>query len=169
MRYGVLQFLKGLGALLAALLVSFSVYLIHASSFTGGESTYYLYSASSQAQIKQALSLADLAHLKGESAVYVFEKERAENAAGTPVNEYASMEEALPEAGASAFAFAEDFISAYDAKLCFAEEIGGTLSFYCYSPRLKGGVILNGRKINLHIAVRAESVAVGTPIIFGGY
>ena len=82
MRYGVLQFLKGLGALLAALLVSFSVYLIHASSFTGGESTYYLYSASSQAQIKQALSLADLAHLKGESAVYVFEKERAENAAG---------------------------------------------------------------------------------------
>ena len=96
MRYGVLQFLKGLGALLAALLVSFSVYLIHASSFTGGESTYYLYSASSQAQIKQALSLADLAHLKGESAVYVFEKERAENAAGTPVNEYASMEEALP-------------------------------------------------------------------------
>lgn len=84
MRYGVLQFLKGLGALLAALLVSFSVYLIHASSFTGGESTYYLYSASSQAQIKQALSLADLAHLKGESAVYVFEKERAENAAARP-------------------------------------------------------------------------------------
>lgn len=169
MRYGVLQFLKGVGALLAALFVSFSVYLIHSSSFTGGESTYYLYCASSQAEIKRALSLADLAHLKGESAVYVFEKGRTEDVADAPIDEYTAIEEILPEAGENASAFAEDFISAYDAKLCFAEEIGNTLSFYCYSPQLKGGVILNGRKINLHIAVRAESVAVGTPIIFGGY
>ena len=152
--------------------------LIAIPSVTGNEHDIAIYIAdylrqcgvdSVELQPVEGNRLNVVAHLKGESAVYVFEKERAENAAGTPVNEYASMEEALPEAGASAFAFAEDFISAYDAKLCFAEEIGGTLSFYCYSPRLKGGVILNGRKINLHIAVRAESVAVGTPIIFGGY
>ena len=152
--------------------------LIAIPSVTGNEHDIAIYIAdylrqcgvdSVELQPVEGKRLNVVAHLKGESAVYVFEKERAENAAGTPVHEYASMEETLPEAGASAFAFAEDFISAYDAKLCFAEEIGGTLSFYCYSPRLKGGVILNGRKINLHIAVRAESVAVGTPIIFGGY
>lgn len=170
MCYGILQFFKGLGALLASLLVSFSVYLLHCSSFKGGESTYYLYSASSQAEIKQALSLSDLAQLKGESAVYVFEAQGTsfENALLNDCTQ-AAGEETLLRMNESAAEFASELIAGYGAKLCFAEEIGGTLSFYCYSPRLKGGVILDGRKINLHIAVRAESVAVGTPIIFGGY
>lgn len=168
MRYGVLQFLKGLGALLAALLVSFSVYLIHASSFTGGESTYYLYSASSQAQIKQALSLADLAHLKGESAVYVFKKEQTGNAAGTPVNEYAAMEEALPEAGASAFAFCRGFYLRLRCKALLRGRNRRHPLFLLLFAAIERRRDTQRPKNQSHIAVRAESVAVGTPIIFGG-
>lgn len=153
MFYGFRQFLKAAGAIFAALLVAFCVYLMHAASFSGGEATYYLYSASSQAEIRSALSLADLAHLKGESVVYVFESDGGAKGAGTDCAE----------------AIAEELKSAYRAELCFVEDVGGTVSFYCYSGELKGGVLINGRLINLHIAVRADSVAVGTPIIFGGY
>lgn len=148
MPYGLRQFLKAAAALAGALLSALFVYLMHSSTFAGGESTYYLYSASSQAEIRSTLSLADLAHLKGESAVYVGVQS---------------------ETGESAEEVVKRITAAYRAEICFVEEIGGTASFYCYSGDLKDGVILNGKKVNLHIAVRADSVAVGTPIIFGGY
>ena len=144
---GAKAFLKPAAAVVACLLTGTCVFLMHASAFAGGKSTYYLYSASSQAEIKESLKPAELVGLKGESAVYVFEN---------------------GEAGADA-AFVERILDEYRAKICFVEEAAGTLSYYCYSPRLKNGVLLEGRKINLHIAVRAESIALGTPIIFGGY
>ena len=142
---GAKAFLKTAAAVVACLLTGTCVFLMHASAFAGGKSTYYLYSASSQAEIKESLKPAELAGLKGESAVYVFENGEADAA------------------------FVERILDEYRAEICFVEEAAGTLSSYCSSPRLKNGVLLEGRKINLHIAVRAESIALGTPIIFGGY
>ncbi len=159
MLYGIRQFIKAAAALLAALGAAFCVYLMHAVSFSGGESAYYLYSASSQAEIKEALSLAELAHLKGESAVYVFGSADGESAASAAYRGESCL----------AAEAAKELMASYRARVRFTEEVGGTVSYYCYSPLLKGGVILDGKKINLHVAVRADSLAVGSPIIFGGY
>lgn len=70
---GAKAFLKTAAAVVACLLTGTCVFLMHASAFAGGKSTYYLYSASSQAEIKESLKPAELVGLKGESAVYVFE------------------------------------------------------------------------------------------------
>ena len=40
---------------------------------------------------------------------------------------------------------------------------------YIDPPRLGGAVLLGGRAVNLHIAVRGQGAAVGSPLIFGGY
>ena len=147
MSCGAKTFLKTSAAVIACLLTGICVFLMHASAFAGGKNTYYLYSASSQAEIKESLKPAEFADLKGESAVYVFEN----GAEGTDET------------------FVERILDEYRAEICFVEEAAGTLCYYCHSPRLKNGVMLEGQKINLHIAVRAESIALGTPIIFGGY
>ncbi|MFQ9736381.1 MAG: hypothetical protein ACLR06_00770 [Christensenellaceae bacterium] len=68
--------MKTAAAVVACLLTGTCVFLMHASAFAGGKSTYYLYSASSQAEIKESLKPAELVGLKGESAVYVFENGR---------------------------------------------------------------------------------------------
>ncbi len=57
----------------------------------------------------------------------------------------------------------------FQARLLFCEEACGVKNYYLYSSRLGEGVVVNGQKINLHIAVKAEKTAVGTPLIFGGY
>ena len=64
-----------------------------------------------------------------------------------------------------AFAQAEK----YGAKLLFCESVCGVVNYYYYSPRLGGAVALAGHAVNLHIAVREDGAAVGTPLIFGGY
>jgi hypothetical protein len=43
------------------------------------------------------------------------------------------------------------------------------VSYYAFSPNLPNGTQVQGKKINLHIAVSAERCTVGTPIIFGGF
>lgn len=65
----------------------------------------------------------------------------------------------------AAFAQAEK----YDARLLFTESAGEVRNYYYYSPRLGGAVLLGGRAVNLHIAVRGQGAAVGSPLIFGGY
>lgn len=57
----------------------------------------------------------------------------------------------------------------FQAVLLWEEEAANVKNFYLYSARLPGGVEINGRLVNLHIAVREESTVVGTPLIFGGY
>ena len=63
----------------------------------------------------------------------------------------------------------EEIKARFHAELLFEEETDGTVNKYLYSPDLGGGVMLEGYLVNLHIALRAEETAVGTPLIFGGY
>ena len=63
----------------------------------------------------------------------------------------------------------EELKSAFDAELLFTETEGGVTNYYLYSSRLGGGIALGGYLVNLHIAVRENRTAVGTPIIFGGF
>ena len=64
---------------------------------------------------------------------------------------------------AAAFAQAEK----YGAELVFTESAGGVTNYYYYTPRLGGAVLLGGKEVNLHVAVRGHGAAVGSPLIFG--
>lgn len=40
---------------------------------------------------------------------------------------------------------------------------------YCYTPRLKGHIVADGRAINLQLVVREDCVLLGTPVLLGSY
>ncbi len=63
----------------------------------------------------------------------------------------------------------KSFLSKMHARLVF-EEIGENFRCgYYYSPKIRGYKSINGKKVNLHIAVTESGTTVGTPIIFGSY
>ncbi len=64
---------------------------------------------------------------------------------------------------------AEKIIAQFHATVLFCEEVCGVSNYYCYSPDLGEGTFLGGAFVNLHIAVKGERTAVGTPLVFGGY
>ena len=55
------------------------------------------------------------------------------------------------------------------AKLMFIEEVDGVVSYYYYSKKLPKHQVVNGVKVNLHVAVSNDQVKIGTPFIYGGY
>ena len=110
--------------------------------FLKGERTYYLYSPSSQAVIAKEYSLKDYFSLKGES-VFILTEE--------------------PKRGI------KKILKELNATVLFEEEVDGVRSYYCRARGLFKGIQINGVTVNLHIAVKENSVVVGTPIIFGGY
>ncbi len=62
----------------------------------------------------------------------------------------------------------EELKSHFHAQLLFTEEAAEVTNYYLFSPDLAGGVLLMGRRVNLHIAVGRGQTAAGTPLIFGG-
>ena len=114
-------------------------------SAIAGDRSFYLDSASSQALCKKRLSLADLARVKGESVTFTLD--------------------AAPDPDALARQIAEK----YGAEILALEYAGGTVSYYCYTEKWTDGVCVAGRTVNLHIAVADTRVAVGSPIVFGGF
>ena len=64
---------------------------------------------------------------------------------------------------------ARELIAEYNGKVLFTERAGGTLSYYCFAKGLGKGILLDGVFVNLHIAIRGDTCAVGTPILFGGF
>ena len=109
---------------------------------SGGRAEYYVYSASSQAEISDGLKPEEFFILEGESITYQTE---------------------------DGSAFADELVSRFRARVQSKESVCGVLSYYCYSPVLSSFVVVGGEKINLHIAVRENEVKVGTPLIFGGF
>ena len=64
---------------------------------------------------------------------------------------------------------AQEIAAFYEAEILFIEEACGAVSYYAYTKRWQDGLYINGVKINLHIAVGKDTLAVGTPIIFDGF
>lgn len=110
---------------------------------TEGERVFYLDSASSQGLMKSGLCLSDLPRIKGESVCFEHRESPRE--------------------------LAEKILKEYGAELVFTEEACGVLSYYGYSAKLGEPIILTDRAVNLHVAVTESRIAVGTPIIFGGF
>ena len=51
----------------------------------------------------------------------------------------------------------------------FENEINGEKHTYYFSYKIKYGVTLNGRTVNLHIALNGDKIKIGTPIIYGSF
>jgi hypothetical protein len=126
--------------------LAFGLFLFNAFSLNDldGAHTYYLYSPSSQAQMQTVLCPFDALFLTGESVCFSVTAEDKEN-------------------------FPKEIAELFRAELIAVESVSGVTSYYLYSTDLRGGVRVQGRKVNLHIAVSGESCVVGTPIIFGGF
>ncbi|MBO5737328.1 MAG: YwmB family TATA-box binding protein [Clostridia bacterium] len=115
-----------------------------------GKRTYFLDSASSQGLRKDSLSVADLTRVKGEC---VF----------TEISTYDGGRYLTNDE------IAWKISTQYGAEILFTEEVDGVVSYYAYTTRWQDGLYINGVKINLHIAVGKENLAMGTPIIFDGF
>ena len=133
--------------LLSAILFLFMAMLTVTAFPFEGEKEYYLSSASSQSLIKSNLVMTDLPLLRGESARVAVECESAQ----------------------SEQAYFNEILAKYKASVLKVERFEDGTSYYCYSAKLKRGVNLDGVTVNLHVVIKANEIALGTPIIFGGY
>ena len=125
-------------------LIGFRFTCVSKLAHLSGEHEFYLYSSSSQAQIKTRLTLFDGFFVKGESVKMTLSGVSGEEKAKRILNEL-------------------------NAELLFTEKTGGTISYYGYAQKLGGGIVVDGVKINLQIATTNSQCVVGTPIIFGGF
>lgn len=112
-------------------------------SALSGKRTFYLYSKSSQAIITQKFPLLELHQIKGESVAFAVQEN--------------------PQT------LLENILKRYDAKVELIEQSGECVSYYCYTKKWSNTLILNGKSVNLHIAIDSRNAVVGTPIIFGGF
>ena len=119
-----------------------------------GERCFYLDSPSSQGLRKTELEFVDLPRVKGESVTFSlleFEGGR-----------YALNEETRAM-------LAKKIAEKFDAEIFVEERLRERVSYYGYSKRLSGGIWVEGKIVNLHIALGEEVCSVGTPIIFDGF
>ena len=114
-------------------------------SALAGARTFYLDASSSQALRVNEITLENWSRIRGESVRFARAKEK------------------------SAEEIARETLALYNAELLYVEEACGVQSFYAFSPQLFQGVCVNGKTVNLHIAVSNGAVAVGSPIIFDGF
>lgn len=151
--------IKGFCKIFCAATLS-SVFLLGLFLFNGGsalskiqgEHTFYLYSASSQALQKEKITLYELSSLRGESVRFSIDGNTSGNIDG---NEGETL--------------VKEILEVYGGEIVLVEEACGVRSYYCYTPRISKRVFVEGKPVNLHIAIGKTQAAVGSPIIFGGF
>ena len=111
-----------------------------------GRRCFYLHSPSAWAERKERLGLQDIPHVQGESVHFSFQ--------GT-------HEQTL--------ALVLEILKSYQAEIVCVEEACGVVSYYAHAPCLYTSVALEGKQVNLHIAIGEGRAAVGSPMIFGGF
>lgn len=116
------------------------------------EHTFYLYSASSQALQKEEITLAELSNVRGESVRFSLDGKTDGKANG--------------HAGEM---LVKEILGLYGGEIVLVEEVCGVRSYYCYTPCISERIFVEGKPVNLHIAIGAKQAAVGSPIIFGGF
>lgn len=63
----------------------------------------------------------------------------------------------------------EDIMDYFDANLVSECQLGGLIVKNCYSPRLTDYVIQGGERVNLQIAITAEGMKIGYPLILDSF
>ena len=64
---------------------------------------------------------------------------------------------------------ASALIKNLNAKKVFIESGEDFYCEYYYSKKIRDYIVIDGKKINLHVSYSKDYVLVGTPIIFGGF
>ena len=64
---------------------------------------------------------------------------------------------------------AVSFLRKYNCEIVFTENINGIENYYFYSSKLLKKQVLNGKKVNVHLAVSDGKIILGYPIIYGSY
>ncbi len=118
-----------------------------------GQYTFYLYSQSSNAEIitvnakKAKEQIKSLKDIKGQSIFL----------------DYSLIDEQ------SCLNWASEQIASKNATLVFTEEGEWGKNEYYYSPLIASFCIINGNRINLHVAVNEKGISIGSPLLFGSY
>ena len=63
----------------------------------------------------------------------------------------------------------EKFLSDYGAQVILTESFDGGKSYYAYSPKIRYRESVCGERVNLQVAIRGQTVTVGSPIIYGSF
>ena len=63
----------------------------------------------------------------------------------------------------------EKFLLDLNAKLVLVESGEDYSCYYAYSPKIKQSKIIKDKNVNIHIAIKKQSVKVGSPIIYGSF
>lgn len=63
----------------------------------------------------------------------------------------------------------DEFFKERNAAILFIEDLDGITCYYGYSEDVKFNALVDGKKVNLQVAVAENSVTVGSPIIFGSF
>lgn len=130
--------------LLSCVVFAFSIYLLNALPVIKNAKGYevYLQNYSSNAVIK-TVDFTDymfLSDIKGESVKFSAE-------------EFNQTE----------------LLNNLNAVIVFTETLDGVYCIYAYSPKIRYRQTVNGKTVNVQIAVRGEQITVGCPIIYGSF
>ena len=62
-----------------------------------------------------------------------------------------------------------DFLTELKCKKVHSESVNGITNYYFYSDKLIKKQIINGKMVNIHLAVTNNYLTIGYPIIYGSY
>lgn len=62
-----------------------------------------------------------------------------------------------------------DFFDEFNAEQLFSEKVGEIIVYYAFSPQIKYREKVQGKTINLQVAVSEGHVKVGSPLIYGSF
>ena len=63
----------------------------------------------------------------------------------------------------------DSLIDKLNAKLIYVEEVDGVKSLYYYAKNLPQKELVNGKIVNVHVAISLTKITVGSPIIYGSF
>ncbi len=63
----------------------------------------------------------------------------------------------------------DDFLDKFSAQIVLVEEVDGLTSYYAYSKDIRYLQVINGKKVNLHVAVGENTVTLATPVVYGSF
>lgn len=67
------------------------------------------------------------------------------------------------------FNYASNIINPLNATIVKTEKIDGIINYYYYSKNLARTVTVDGKRVNLHVAVTSSLITVGYPLIYHAY
>lgn len=65
--------------------------------------------------------------------------------------------------------YIQRLISKYQAKIVFCERACNLVCEYYYSPRIFDYLVINGKRVNLHVVTSNNGITIASPLVFDGF